>query len=947
MSGNGRLALPSAATAATAATAAATAKLIALSALAYLGLGLAGLALAIPPGYASPIFPAAGFAVAIMLCSGRRAWPGIALGSLLLNLVTGDMTAAARSTTVLAALGIAAGATLQAYVAARLTERVAGSGWRRMEAIGEIAPILIVAGPLSCLTGAGIGVTTLYLNGLTPAAEVLFTAWNWWAGDTLGVLLALPLSLTWLLRQRSPWRKRPVALGLPMLLTVGLIGASYFGVAEWERAEQEAAVRGHGEELAKRLEQRFIGHEEALAALKRLIEVTPDMSWAQFDHFTRITLREHPDIFALSFNPYVRDAERAAVERRMARSTAKADFEIKERDAGRQLVRAGQRADYVVVGYISPLQGNLPAIGYDINSEPLRADAIRRARESRRPGVTAPLTLVQENQKRVGALLLHPAYETTANGDEMAGGGRLAGFAVAVIKLDQMTEIATREARIPGLGFRLTDLAAGPDGLVFQSPGEPLPGAAARRRIALTMADRNWALDVYATASYVSAHRPWTAWVTGVVGLVLAALLQMLLLVTSGRFAASERKLFEKSEELEVQGAELQDRTALITTLFGVSPDGLVAFAFDGTVRLTNPAFHTMTGIGAGEVVGQSIAALDARLRQGAEQPQRYTPLATLFEAGRAAAPRLTLALARPRPVVLQIIGVRSDAASINRFAYFRDITHETEVDRLKSEFVAVAAHELRTPMASIYGFTELLLAQEFSEVERRDLLGTIFGQSERMIAIINELLDLARIEARRGNDFVIVEIDVGELLREVVAGFKTPDGRPSPQLPSAAVALLVRGDRQKLTQALNNVFSNAYKYSPGGGAVSVELVPPQIDPQAPAGGAARRVGIRIRDRGIGMTPEQLARVCERFYRADISGQIPGTGLGMSIVKEIIELHGGELEIASAAGAGSTVTLWLPAAEMPSASSLSGGLPAASIQSAPLHPATAHHETPS
>jgi signal transduction histidine kinase len=168
------------------------------------------------------------------------------------------------------------------------------------------------------------------------------------------------------------------------------------------------------------------------------------------------------------------------------------------------------------------------------------------------------------------------------------------------------------------------------------------------------------------------------------------------------------------------------------------------------------------------------------------------------------------------------------------------------------------------------------------------------------MVSIINELLDLARIEARRGKDFNIQRIDLGELLREIVGGFKSPDGRPSPQPPPAAGARWVRGDRKKLTQAIGNVLSNAYKYSPAGGSVSIEF------PEA-----GEQVGVRIRDQGIGMTPEQLGRVFERFYRADSSGKIPGTGLGMSIVKEIVDLHGGHIELESKVGAGTTVTIWL------------------------------------
>ena len=880
---------------------------IALTALVYIGLGLAGLALAIPHGYASPIFPAAGFAVAVMLWTGRRAWPGIMLGSVVLNFGVGDLGEAARTTTLLVALGVGAGTTAQAHVAAWLVERTAGRSWQAMESLQDILRIFIVAGPLACLISASVGVATLYGNGVTQAADVLFSWWNWWSGDTLGVLVALPLCLTWLLRDQSPWRERRVALSLPMLISLGVIAAGYLAVSKWEAAGLDAEVRSNGERLVKQLEQRFIAHQEALAALTRLIEVAPEMSYEQFDHFTRLTLRDNPDIFALSFNPYVRQQERARIERRMAHSTQRPDFEIKERDAQRQLVRAGERPDYVAVGYIAPLEGNLAAIGYDINSEPVRQEAIRRARESHRPSVTAPVQLVQENQKRVGALVLHPAYETAPGSVDMQADGRLLGFAVGVIKLDQMAQIATEGTRTPGLAFRIVDLDAGQSSQVYQSEDEPPPkDPASVMKIPLTMGDRTWELGVYPTAAHRAAHRPWVAWGTGAIGVLLAALLLVLLLVTTGQAAVAERKARRQGAQLETQGAELQDRTALINMLFEISPDGFVAFGSDGTIRLANPAFHKMTGIAADEIVGQSIGSLDARLRQCMEQPERFIPIEALFVEGRVGTAQQTLVLARPREVVLQIVGARSNAASIDRFVYFRDVTHEAEVDRLKSEFLSTAAHELRTPMTSVFGFSELLMTQTLDAATQRELIDTIHRNAVLITSIINELLDLARIEARRGKDFIFEPLNVRELAVQTVANYLPPDGRDAPLLDLPAQALWMRADSNKMKQALSNVISNAYKYSPKGGAVRIALALPGND--------TNEIGLRVIDQGLGMKPEQVARVCERFYRADSSGNIPGTGLGMSIVSEILALHGGRVEITSALGVGTEVTLWIPAA---------------------------------
>jgi signal transduction histidine kinase len=247
-----------------------------------------------------------------------------------------------------------------------------------------------------------------------------------------------------------------------------------------------------------------------------------------------------------------------------------------------------------------------------------------------------------------------------------------------------------------------------------------------------------------------------------------------------------------------------------------------------------------------------------------------------------------------------------SGAATVSEILYLRDVTHEVEVERVKSEFLAHAAHELRTPMAGIYGFSELLLTQEFDDETRKDLLATIHSQTEWLVAIINELLDLARIEARRGTDLRLEAVPLAPLVREVVASLHVDPARWPVDIACPVDLPPVRADAGKLRQALTNVLGNATKYSPEGGAVEIRCA-------ARGGEGNRFIGIAVTDHGIGMRPDQAARVCERFYRADTSGKIPGTGLGMAIVKEIVELLDGHVEIVSKVGAGTTVTLWLPA----------------------------------
>ena len=245
-------------------------------------------------------------------------------------------------------------------------------------------------------------------------------------------------------------------------------------------------------------------------------------------------------------------------------------------------------------------------------------------------------------------------------------------------------------------------------------------------------------------------------------------------------------------------------------------------------------------------------------------------------------------------------------SASVSRILYFRDITRQTEIDRMKSEFLSTAAHELRTPMTSIHGFSEVLLKQNVDERTRIDLLETIFRQSELISSIINELLDLARIEARQGKDFRMKRVSVQEIVNNTVSSYKIPPGHEKPTIKENPEELYVMADAAKMQQALMNIISNAYKYMPDKGQVRISLA-------ASSRNDKTFYGIAVSDEGIGMTDEQQKRACERFYRADTSGKTPGTGLGLSIVKEIVEIHGGNIEINSVPHKGSTITLWIPA----------------------------------
>lgn len=351
------------------------------------------------------------------------------------------------------------------------------------------------------------------------------------------------------------------------------------------------------------------------------------------------------------------------------------------------------------------------------------------------------------------------------------------------------------------------------------------------------------------------------------------------------------------------QVRQLAAQNDQLGAIFANSPDGLLTFNRAGKIEFSNQAFLRLTDLREDEVLGLDDLGLDAKLRERALDAHEFSGLAASF-----GPEGQSLTLRGERPRVLAISGRQPTASAVSLVLYVRDETRQHELDRMKSEFLSLAAHELRTPMASIFGFVELLLNREFSEAKRLDLLNRIHRQSKLMINILNELLDLARIEARGAADLHFELLDLGELLHHVLSDYKPPQGRAAPEVGPAPGPMPVSVDRQKMQQILLNTLSNAYKYSPGGEPVSIRLL--AAESSGPDEGRSR-YGIEIRDQGIGLSAEHLAHIGERFFRADTSGHIPGTGLGVSIVKELLELMGGRLEIKSTLGQGSNFSLWL------------------------------------
>lgn len=235
-----------------------------------------------------------------------------------------------------------------------------------------------------------------------------------------------------------------------------------------------------------------------------------------------------------------------------------------------------------------------------------------------------------------------------------------------------------------------------------------------------------------------------------------------------------------------------------------------------------------------------------------------------------------------------------------------RDVTREREIERMKSAFLGMAAHELNTPLTTIIGYSELLTAKEtadnFDVEKQKGFLRLIHSKALALGGLIDDLLDISRVESGRPLTLSYQEFRLDAIMGEVVASYREEHSEHMFEMVLPDEAARICADRSRLEQVVGHLISNAVKYSPEGGGVRVALTLHDD-----------KYELSVADEGIGMNEEQLAHIFDRFYRVDFSDtSVQGVGLGMSIVRNIVLAHHGDIQVDSQVGSGTRVCVTLP-----------------------------------
>ncbi|MES2263615.1 MAG: EAL domain-containing protein [Pseudomonadota bacterium] len=557
-------------------------------ALVYLATGRLGLQLALGSSYATPLFLPAGIALATVYTYGARLLPAVALGSLCVNLFPLTDGAGIDRRQALAAVGAACGAALQAYVALRVLRRA------MQPAIGagrDVLSFLLLA-PLLALVSCSVSVGSTGLLGLVPPDGLPVSWLTWWIGDTIGILLAAPLTWIALGQPRPLWRRRRGLVGLPLLLSAAVFITIYVQVEHWESAQQMQAFRLKSQQLGDLLQAQFSEHERFIYAMsKALNDPRRVLSADDFSNLASGYLDKRPELLSMSWLSPVRNDGRAAFEQ-WGRQHVEPGFEIRNGGVQGRAPRAGERTDYVVSTFIEPLASRR-YLGVDFLSEPVRAAAVRRAMRSDQPCVSAPILLFSRADQR--GLILLQSVRPTASKEQVIG------ILLISIQVDSYIERALQQVNFPAFLVRLQDVSGGTVLPMYDHLHRAAqPGDVQRT---LRFAGRDYLLTLAPTPAYAAQQRGWQSWTVLTCGLLLTALLGGLMLLISGERAQIQ-------EQVKDSTALLREREARLQAILDKAADAILTIAADGVLVSANAAAGRLFGYAPERMPGLPLERL-------------------------------------------------------------------------------------------------------------------------------------------------------------------------------------------------------------------------------------------------------------------------------------------------------------------------------------------------
>jgi len=564
---------------------------------AYYIAGKLGAFLAIQPGYATAIWPASGIALAGILLFGYRAWPGVLIGSTLVNLSisSAGVHSMDAGVIIMVSSAIGCGATLQAVIGAYLVRRLAGFP-SSLISEKEVYSTLFFGGLISTLISATISTSVLLAAGVIQPGNFL-TNWGiWWLGDAMGVLIFTPLILVWTLRPVEMWRNRRMPITLVMITVLVLVTAmlSYATRKENERLQSE--FEKDSAAMAVAIDKSLLAHLNVLSSLRSFFLASDEIDEEEFHTFVSQFFSDLHGVQALSWNRHILSTERDAYES-SGQNAGDRNFNISERNNANKLVRAGSRPEYVVVSFIEPYAGNENALGYDVYSDAARKEAIDRARDSGEIAITSRVNLVQGSGNMPGVLAFMPIYRNNLSTKTQEDRRQnILGYVVAAFRIENVITMALKNINRDNLPYRLIDISAPPGEQLIYASGEnpqapvllPEKGLFGGREFlasnsVIAIGGHQWQLEVIANQDYMGLRYPASKRLILLVGLLLTIMASALVLISTGRTNLLLRLVDKRTMELQASYSHLDKLASQVPGAiyqFRMFPDGHYSFPY-------------------------------------------------------------------------------------------------------------------------------------------------------------------------------------------------------------------------------------------------------------------------------------------------------------------------------------------------------------------------------
>ena len=895
--------------------------------LAYTLFGVLCLGLSYQVDHVSPFYLPAGIALAVMLVWGVSMWPAVALGcgtvAVLARVI--EQGAVAPNVWILAAV-CGLGGAAQAGLGVALVRRFVSQPLT-LEEPRDIAWFLFLGGPVATLLNSGLAAGVVELLHMAPEAGVWGVFLTWWCGDTLGVLIAAPVTLTFMGQPSVAWRHRRWTVALPLILITGVMALGLLQVRQWDTDRMNGVFERDVASTFSELRMRMQRYVDAVEALNGVYVASNDVTREEFHRAVEPWMADMPGLQALAWAEPVARADRESYEAAQQQEGVPGFkiFDVPDR-------REPAGDQWVVVRYAEPMAYNHTVLGLNGRSMPFVQPTIDRALTSNQTVMSVPFPFLAVRQPQYGVVMVRAIYKHRPP-SLPATLADVTGFVYAAVRMDDA--VANLLAGVPAyMAACLVDADPALDSARINLIDRPECKTDAYERSnmhqsrSLALMGRTWQLRLWARDRVPLVVEGYH-WLLGVGGVAFSSAVGLLLLSMTGHTRRVEVAVKDRTARLEFEIAErhhteqaLRESEQRFRAIFDSVPIGVVYTDLGGMIRQANPSFCTLTGYPEPSLVGMSLhmlahpddRELDDSLREQLlrgeisviARRQRY-----LTRTGQTRQVQLSMRLlhngaAHP----LGLVGVVEDVTERTRLQEAERAREAAEAsNRAKSEFLSRMSHELRTPLNAMLGFAQLLDLDPKNPLQsaQKDWVGQIQRAGWHLLDMINDVLDLSRIDAGtfRLDPRPLVVADLVDSACQLV---EQQARRRNVRIicPREDLAVpLVLADATRAKQILTNLLSNAVKYNREGGSVTVRA-------QA---ASSTELAIEVSDTGLGMTPAQLRELFQPFNRLGRErSATEGTGIGLVISQRLAELMGGSLTVRSEAGQGSTFVLTLPQA---------------------------------